>query len=467
MEQFVNNKHERSLSILRNAQKELFISIPYIMFSDEIIQKIYEANDRGVKIILVYWQDVNSLISKYSIDSLENVQLFNINLLHSEMIWNETEMLITSSNVDSQGNEASILINSQDELFIKFKNQFKQSLGHTILSFENTKIQPSKSVIKENTTFYNFDNESINSIIIEAIKKNNDPIIEFLKDNFAKVIQENLRIFEEVKNSSRKLGDMDLRLGHIDSRLEKISELIQITLNNVNLVKNTVLDVEEKIILLHKRLDDLPNKIPNLDDYSEIVKRWLEFEWEKLEDFTKDYLPSAEFLYTQLSTYPESDFSPFIIQYCRAIENEILSKIFKSYIWDIKSRNVNVSRQFSNDFSNNTTQKYVKKVNYYAGSQDDSKWFFELGTMAFILTSVGDANIRTNSDILSDLYAYLVRHFDQNILELTFLNNLSIIISDYRNKSAHPDFIDKTKAELGRTEIRELINEFLRNYLDK
>jgi hypothetical protein len=63
--------------------------------------------------------------------------------------------------------------------------------------------------------------------------------------------------------------------------------------------------------------------------------------------------------------------------------------------------------------------------------------------------------------VLQDIKKFFLNYFENNILDLKFLDELKRIKNDYRNKAAHPNRIDLEEAQKGQLEIRTLIKSFL------
>lgn len=240
-------------------------------------------------------------------------------------------------------------------------------------------------------------------------------------------------------------------------------------------VKGMAIDVEEKLTLFNQELD---KKMANLqaerheqfDGYVEIAKRWLRFDWDRLHETSKWLLPSAEYLFAELSRFPNTDLSPFIIQYCRALENEMLNKIFRAYLQSLIDRDVDMDNDFGWDFGNreggspndDNTQRLAKYIKRCL-SRDHSQWFFELGTMETYLRYL-TGRTANRSPLLQDLRTFIFDYFERNVIDLDFLNKIKRITSDYRNKAAHPAIITVEEARNGRQEIRDVIVQFLEYY---
>jgi hypothetical protein len=303
-------------------------------------------------------------------------------------------------------------------------------------------------------------------------KENSEYLIREESNKYETGIMSKISYLVEISNNMNdKLSAMGLKVDAIDSNVLKILDIVREINDQVQSIKASALDIEEKILLINNKLDELPFDKKEIDSYISIVKRWLNFDWEKLDAYSKNYLPSAEFLFGELSKLPGIDLSPFIMQYCRALENEMLKKIFRAYITNLKSRNISIHSQFNWDLYsrdengfNRSTQKFAKKIRNYVRSNNADEWFFEFGTMLFIMNLLNDNSIATSSPILIDFRAFIQNYFEDNIMDLNFLNDLDKIKDNYRNKSAHSDVINLEDAKVGRNEIRDAINNFLECY---
>jgi len=240
-------------------------------------------------------------------------------------------------------------------------------------------------------------------------------------------------------------------------------------------VKEMPIDIEEKLILFNQELDIKIGTLhadhqDQLDMYVEIVRRWLSFDWDRLDEISKRFLPSAEYLFAQLSRFPDTDLSPFIIQYCRALENEMLNKIFRAYLQSLIDREIDILKDFGWDFGKKESgrpndENTLRLANYVKGclSKDRSGWFFELGTMETYLRYLTGKTV-DESPLLQDLRAFIFNYFEKNVIEIDFLNELKRITRYYRNRAAHTDIITVEEAKNGRREIRDIIIQFLGYY---
>lgn len=259
---------------------------------------------------------------------------------------------------------------------------------------------------------------------------------------------------------------------------ETVKEILQ-TVNQLKLsfekIKNGPSGLEDKLHMLNEELDEKLEilKVGNKDQlkkYESLLKKWFAIEWDKLEELSRSYLPAAEFLLEQLSQIENTDLSPFIIQYCRALENELLQKIFRSYVQSVIDRNINIDIQFAWDVTDNengkpnndNTRRLVKDLKKYVKS-DPIYWFYELGTMEVNLRYLTGSSIH-KSPLLQDIKAFILKYFSENVFDKTFLDNLLKIKTEYRNKAAHPNKISLDSAKNGQKEIREMLRTFLEYY---
>jgi len=274
-----------------------------------------------------------------------------------------------------------------------------------------------------------------------------------------------LRLFLEMKMDHEAIKETTAEILSVVKNLHKA----------FGSVKSMPIDVEEKLILFNQELDQ---KISNLqaenqdqlDRYAGIVQRWLSFDWDRLDALSKLFLPSAEYLFTQLARFPDTDWSPFIIQYCRALENEMLKKIFRAYLQSLIDREIDIEKDFSWDFGKKQSGKpnnenTLKLAKYIRGclSRKRNTWFFELGTMETNMRYLTGKTVKS-SPLLQDLRDFIFNYFEKNVIEVDFLNELKRITTQYRNRAAHTEIITIEEAEKGKHEIRNIIIQFLEYY---
>ncbi|MBM4432837.1 MAG: hypothetical protein FJ025_02405, partial [Chloroflexi bacterium] len=92
-------------SIINSAQEKLVLVCPYLRVPDDIFQGIRHADERKVKIVVIYGKEEPSSDKKKQLEQLEQLkQLNNLSLyyhkdLHAKCFFNEESMVITSMNL--------------------------------------------------------------------------------------------------------------------------------------------------------------------------------------------------------------------------------------------------------------------------------------------------------------------------------------------------------------------------------
>lgn len=378
------------------------------------------------------------------------------------------------------------------ETFVEIKRYPKIEFAH---NNSGLKGQLNHHLRKTESTycycFYNgklskYDTESftpLNDFPYPEPITNNSPSIDF--EFFKEVLDENLRLKEELsKNKSiqKQLTQISKDIFIIKSTTSRTEEKIDSILSLITSLdsdfketKNTGLDLHEKLLKLNKQLDSsiseiLANHKVSIASYRDILEQWFSFEWNKFEELSRSYLPSAEYLFDNLKKLENPDLSPFILQYCRALENEMLNKIFRNYIKSLQNRNIDFDNEFSWDIELKENRRPKSESSYKFARHiqkclkaDESKWFFELGTMRIYLEYLTGKTVN-KSPLLQDFKSYLLSFFHSNILDAEFLIKIKETTEEYRNKAAHPNRISFEDATIGKVKIKNLLKKFLEMY---
>lgn len=317
-----------------------------------------------------------------------------------------------------------------------------------------------------NNAIQNASSEEL--LILEEFVKGYKRKIEELKSE-----NESLKINKSFIND--RFDRIEKQLEIVNSKLDSLFILVKDLSREFKEIKSSVASPEDKLSLLCSELDSkieilITNNIDNIQKFEVMLSKWFEFEWDKLESLSKSYLPTAELLLNQLSKIEDADLSPFIIQYCRALENELLMKIFRAYVQSLIDRRINLEEKFTWDFAkkesgnynNENTFKLVKHLKNCLKNQSE-KWFFELGGMVTNLKYLTGDSVN-KSPVLKDLKEFVIIYFEENLLEKKFLDELNRIKDSYRNKAAHPNRITIDEAKVGKDDIRKVLKEFLEFY---
>ena len=85
--------------IIINAEKTLTLVTPYLKLSQMLYERLIDADNRGVQIILVYGKSELAAAERDKIFSLNNIAIYYNHSLHAKCYFNESEMIITSMNL--------------------------------------------------------------------------------------------------------------------------------------------------------------------------------------------------------------------------------------------------------------------------------------------------------------------------------------------------------------------------------
>lgn len=402
-------------------------------------------------------------------------------------IFNDLKMYIYKQNDPPSiaSNNLAIIRSNSDDYIVSylqtedgkriFSEQAKDmTIGNIIPHINIKDIQNIRIPILPLSDLNVFGNSAIENATAEELL-----LLEEIVKSYKTQIEE-LKIGNESLQISKSFIDdrfdrIEKQLEIVNTKLDSLLQLIQDLSKEFQEIKSSNSSSEDKLSLLCSELDSkiemlLTNNIDQIKKFETMLSKWFEFEWDKLENLSKSYLPTAELLFSQLSKIEDADLSPFIIQYCRALENELLQKVFRSYINSLIVRNISVEKQFAWDFgkkesgnpNNENTLKIVKHLKNCLRNEPD-KWFFELGSMETYLRYLNGETV-TKSPVLQDIKSFVLDYFENNILDLQFLDELKRIKNDYRNKAAHPNKINVEEAKKGQMEIRTLIKSFLEYY---
>lgn len=247
----------------------------------------------------------------------------------------------------------------------------------------------------------------------------------------------------------------------MNSRIDQVLQVLTGMREQIDTIKQGSRDDEEKLALISNQLEEWTKQSVSqertLSGYVSIVQSWLD-EWDKLDQMTQQFLPSAEHLYDELERLSASDFSPFVLQYCRSLENEILIKLFVNFHEDFVARIADKESFLKSDLENPKTGKFAKAL-----KNDQRK--HTLGDMKWVMNLMkSGGSTLASSPLLQDFKSYALKYFDERITQKQFLQLLGEINDDYRVKSAHPYLMDKSEADKCLQLVRRSLTDFLESY---
>ena len=299
------------------------------------------------------------------------------------------------------------------------------------------------------------------SIEIQDLKREKK-LLEHVLLNFDSRLEELKKEYKEGKKEIKE-GQAELREGQseLSQKIDKVLQSLHCMQSRIDSIKQGSRREEEKITLMYQYLEEFRAECTShnkgLEEYVSIVQDWLHG-WENLDELTKQFLPSAEHLYDTLEGLNSADFSPFVLQYCRSLENEILSKLFVAY-QDVFIKRIDDRENFLKvDLENKKTQRFAKNL-----KEDKRK--HTLGEMKWVmdLMAAGGKTLQM-SPLLQDFRSFSMQYFDERIIEKAFLAQVESINSEYRVKSAHPSLMSKSEADECVKLVRRSLCEFLESY---
>ncbi len=266
------------------------------------------------------------------------------------------------------------------------------------------------------------------------------------------------------------------KLTNIENKIDDIKTVIFNLSIDFKEIQNLPREIEEKISRLNKKLEEQISNLhfeqKQIDTYIKEIKNWFDY-YDLLETKSQKYLPEAEYIFDHISKLDNPDYSPFILQYCRALENELLSKIFRAYVKSLLDRNIDFDLKFAwdlgkkesgkpNDDNTFRLSKHIQKCL----TKNTEEWFFELGSMEVNLRYLTGRTLE-KSPLLQDLKEFVLDRFEKELLNIEYLDEIKIIIRDYRNQSAHPNLMDTEKATTFHKQMKECLISLMENYKTK
>lgn len=296
---------------------------------------------------------------------------------------------------------------------------------------------------------------------LQEINKKSDQVLD--------IVQLLMMSAEEGKNNQRaisqEVSEIKKTTDVINSKMDVVLEKLTTLEADFADLKNENREIEQKLTLMISKLSKLDNVVESeeIEDYYALSQS-LYYNWDELDSLTRKFIPLAEYLYSKLQKYDKPDYSPVILELCRAIENEFLLKIFKKYTLDVVNRKGNSIDEFlaadkSSCNLRNKTGKFVKAI---AKAAKTRKVEYTLGQMNTILSIMKEDDTVRISPLLQDFQSYLKQNTEaKNLLDARYINKVNDIVKKYRNPSAHPEFMPIEKANECRDVMPERIDYLL------
>ena len=116
-------------NIILNSKQKLVLVSPYLQLSRTFFNRLNDADERGVKTVLIYGKDELKPDESNQLGKLKNLSLFFCENLHAKCYFNEDNMVITSMNMyefsEKNNREMGVLIRRQDDADV-FKDAVRE-----------------------------------------------------------------------------------------------------------------------------------------------------------------------------------------------------------------------------------------------------------------------------------------------------------------------------------------------------
>lgn len=164
--------------LISEAEKNLIIIVPYIKTSDRIFKYLWEANNRGVVITLVYRENKLTPAEKNKLYSLDNLNLMHHPNVHAKCYYSENYLLITSMNLyefsEKNNREMGVLLHKIDLNPNGYGNTDEDSIFQDAIAEIKTIINSSHFEKQSRET-------KSDGFEIELIKSNKDRVEDYCK----------------------------------------------------------------------------------------------------------------------------------------------------------------------------------------------------------------------------------------------------------------------------------------------
>ena len=272
------------------------------------------------------------------------------------------------------------------------------------------------------------------TLIISQDELNGSISLKKISELIHKVFK--IKVKSDVEKSLQDLTEVIRKL---KDDVEEFKTQINSLSENVSELKQLSKETDEIVDLIYKNLDKTVS-VANLQSYySEIEKEIVGFN--NLKDQSKVFLSSAYFLKEKLDNVNAEDYSPFVLQFSRAIENEILVIFFISFLEKLDGYTERESL-LNNELTN-------PKTSLFAGLLKKRVHTFTLGQMQTIFGFIWKEEGETlnSSPLLQIFRKHVLSISKDSFLNKEMAQTLNKIASDFRNKSAHIDQISKDEID--------------------
>ncbi len=447
---------------------------------------IYTALSRQVDKVIVLYQDHPQMLYNYSSDAHSATLQRLTNLFYKPNI-------VQSKHIKNKFFEGNLIHCASDGQMLRSKSEviiYETLLHHHIkpiyeysLEFNGTIKRPDFYIEDVDGINYYWEHLGMLSTADYAAKW--EVKLKWYRQNDILPYEENenggangvLIITEDVDGSIsvKKIVDLIKKIFKVTPKpksVKQIEDLANIVLelrqemtHQVTQLISEVTDFKKKFTmqggqleLLYKKFDKEAETV-NIQTYYEQIEAELGEISKKLEDNSRKFLAIAFYLKEKLEKMDEVDYSPFILQYARVIENEILQKMFLTFYPQLDKLENKV------DILHEEINQEDSKSKIFATDLSKRNDKITLGTMQTIIGFVWKSSGETlkKSKLFQMFRSHLLEVAKDSFLTKEHSKSLAEITT-FRNKAAHvePISIDAYKKflDVSSTFLKTLIESY-------
>ena len=293
-----------------------------------------------------------------------------------------------------------------------------------------------------------------------SAKKENSIEINDLRNYYQNAIDkkiEQIHNMEEQLLKERSLSDIVKSiLPEVSENSEKIQqEFLKSYLSEENeSIKSEIID--DFCYNLWNMLDEkLKNRNEEVQIIEHAIKQTCDFSL-KLENESLCAIATGDFLIQSYKYNPNLDFSPVVIEYCKALECELYTKLFKKIRMHLRLYS---NKSLEDILKEEEKNKKLKSVClFFKGDKE-----LTLGEITFILTFINSKSERSKSILLRVMKDFIETKTQNPNLFLSkdgFISRIKEIVDYYRNPAAHVKILNLDDALLCREKVLGCLYDF-------
>lgn len=258
-------------------------------------------------------------------------------------------------------------------------------------------------------------------------------------------------------------GERNIAVGDNATYIEENSK-IQINVNIDNSISN-FLDLKETqynqyITNIYNELDKI--EVPSKEIYEKKLDNWLTG-WRKLDENSRKYLISGEYIYEMLNKAKDiEDYSPFILQFCRILENQVgivYKEFAKYYDIEAKGKSVLLIQEMKNKINDTSQNGNFNQLQYFIEDRDNHgkphREKISFGSQILVLILLAKTQ-KLDCELNKLFKSSIEKNLDEkSIMKEDYMNKIKEIQKHYRNGSAHANFFNQKEAN----SFRELMTK--------